>query len=346
MAESSLVRTAQRLPGQPQFRFEYRDHLKARVKYTLSAVKNRGGVFWLLLGGFAFSVNGTVSKLILTNGLSGWRLAQIRALGAAAIMIAFMFIKKRNEMKVKWREVPKLIAYGAIGIALVNVGYFIGIARMHVSIALIIEFTAPIWVALWVKFVRREHVANSMWLALLVSIFGLAIVAQIWQGLTLDLIGLIASFVSAHALAAYLLIGEKIKGRHTASAMLTWGLIGAAIFWLVTIPFWTFPTSIFSTQIDLQGKLAGTLVPGWAIILWIVTMGTLVPYICVILGLRKTSAAIAGVVSMSEAIMAGIIAWFWLGESWNLIQLIGGALVISGIILAERSRSTQNLLVG
>ena len=316
------------------------------MKYTLSAVKNRGGAFWLLLGAFVFSVNGTVAKLVLTNGLSSWRLAQIRAVGAAVIMIAYMLLFKRHELKVKWREVPQLLIYGAVGIAMVNVGYFLAIARMHVSIALIIEFTAPLWVALWVKFVRKERVSNAMWLALLVSIMGLVIVAQVWRGLTLDGFGIIAALLSAFALAAYLLIGEKIKGKHSTASMLTWGLIGAAVFWLLTIPFWNYPTEIFNKQIDVQGKLAGTLVPGWTLVLWVIIMGTIVPYICVVLGLRKTSAAVSGVISMSEAVIAGVIAWIWLDESWNLIQLIGGALVIIGIILAERSRVTQNLLVG
>ena len=346
MAESSSLHMALRLRGQRQSHFGYRDQIKARVKYTLSDVKNRAGVLWLLLGGFAFSVNGTVSKLVLTNGLSGWRLAQIRAIGAAIIMIVYVLIKKRSELKVKLREIPQLIIYGAVGIALVNVGYFIGIARMHVSITLIIEFTAPIWVALWVKFIRKEHVANSMWLSLLVSIIGLITIAQVWQGLTLDAVGLMAAFLSAFALAAYFLIGEKIKDNHSATSMLTWGLIGAAVFWLLTIPIWSYPTEIFTKQIDLQGKLVGTTLPGWSLVAWVVIMGTIVPYICVIQGLRKTSAAVAGVISMSEAIMAGAIAWFWLGESWNLIQLIGGALVIAGIFMAERSRITQNLLVG
>ena len=309
-------------------------------------MKNRDGVFWLLLGGFAFAVNGTVSKLVLNTGFSSWRLSQIRAVAAALIMLTYMLIARRSEMRVKAKELPRLFIFGAVGIALVNVGYFIGISKLHVSFALIIEFTAPIWVALWVKFVRKDRVANSMWISLAVSLVGLGLISQIWNGLTLNVIGLISAFLSAFALATYLLIGEQIKGNHTAAAMLTWGLIGAAIFWLITIPFWNFPTEIFSKQIDLEGKLTGTFVSGWVLLLWIIVLGTIVPYTCVVLGLRKTSAAVAGVIAMSEAIMAGIIAWIWLGESWNLIQLIGGAFVIAGIALAERSRTvTQNPLV-
>lgn len=346
MAGSSLLRMAQRQPGQPQFRNEYRDQIKARVKYTLSAVKNRGGAFFLILGAFVFSVNGIVSKLLLTNGLSSWRLAQIRAIGAAIIMVTFMLLFKRDEIKVKLREVPNLIIYGSVGIALVNVGYFIAIARMPVGIALIIEMTAPVWVAVWVKFVRKEYVAKSMWLALFVSIFGLILVAQIWDGLTLDGVGLAAAFISAFTLASYLLIGEKIKGRHSATGMITWGFIGASVFWLVTLPLWTYPTEIFSSEIDVQGKLSGVMAPGWILVLWVVVLGTVLPYIFVVQGLRKTSATVAGVISMSEAVMAGAIAWIWLNEKWSLAQLIGGAFVIAGILLAERSRATQNLLVG
>ena len=337
---------AQRRLGQPQFRYEYRDQIKARVKYTLSDVKKRGGAFFLILGAFVFSVNGIVSKLLLTNGLESFRLAQIRALGAALIMVIFMVIFKRNEIKVKLREVPNLLIYGAIGIALVNVGYFIAISRLPVGIALIIEMTAPVWVAVWVKFVRKEFVAKSMWLALFVSIFGLIMVAQVWDGLTLDGIGLAAAFISAFTLATYLLMGEKIKGRHSATGMITWGFIGASLFWLLTVPVWTFPTDIFSQRIDVQGKLSGVMAPGWILVLWVVVLGTVLPYIFVVEGLRRSSATVAGAISMSEAVIAGAIAWIWLNESWNLIQLIGGVLVITGILLAERSRTTQSLLVG
>lgn len=337
---------ARRQPGQPQFHFEYRDQIKARVKYTLSAVKNRGGAFFLIFGAFIFSVNGIVSKLVLTNGLSSWRLAQIRAVGAAIIMVSYMLIFKRNELKVSRREIPQLLIYGAVGIALVNVGYFIAISRMPVGIALIIEMTAPVWVAVWVKFVRKEFVANSMWLALLVSISGLILVAQVWDGLTLDGIGLLTAFISAFTLASYLLIGEKIKKRHSASGMLTWGFIGASVFWLITVPIWSYPTEIFSKKIDVQGQLSGVLAPGWVLVLWVVILGTVLPYIFVVEGLRRSSATVAGAISMSEAVIAGAIAWIWLNESWNLIQLIGAAFVITGIFLAERSRSTQIPLVG
>jgi drug/metabolite transporter (DMT)-like permease len=346
MAESSLLRMAQRLLGQPQFHFGYRDQIKARVKYTLSAVKNRGGAFWLLLGAFSFAVNATASKLIMSAGLSSWRLAQIRAIGSGLIMVIFMLVLKRNELKVKLREIPKLLIYGAVGVALVNIFYFIAIAKLPVGIALIIEFTAPIWIAIWIKFVRKGEVAKSMWGALALSLFGLALVAQIWRGLTLDGIGLIAAILDAFALAAYLMIGESIKGQHSATSMVTWGLIGASVFWLITIPLWTFPKEIFVQQIELQGKLPNISVPGWGLLLWIITVGTILPYACVVIGLRKTSATIAGVISMSEAIMAGIIAWIWLGESWNLIQLIGAFAVIAGIIIANRSRTTQIPLVG
>ncbi len=302
-------------------------------------LKNHRGELYLLIGALTFSVNGIFSTVVLEH-MSAFRLAQIRAITAALILISFALIKRREWLKITRAEIPLLIAYGVVGFALVNVGYFLGIERgLPLGLVLILEFTAPIWVVLWIKYVRKGFVARDMWVAIALALAGLVLVAKVWDGFSFDLLGTAGALGSAFALTAYFLMGEKVlKNRPPLSATIL-GLSVAGTFWAFVLPLWNFPTEIFTTQMDIHGYLAGTLFPGWALLLWVIVMGTIVPYIFVISGLSLLSASKSSVIGMLEPVLASAFAWIWLSQGWDLIQIIGAVVVLVGIYLADRSKS-------
>ena len=301
-------------------------------------MKHRGELY-LFLGALTFSVNGIFSTVVLEH-MSAFRLAQIRAISAFTILFLFALIFRRELLRISKRELPIAIAYGIIGFALVNVGYFLGIERgLPLGLVLVLEFTAPIWIALWIKYVRKGFVARDMWVAIALSLLGLLLVTKIWDGFTFDLLGLVGALGSAFALTGYFLIGEKFgTGRHPMSSTII-GLGIAGTFWAIVLPIWKFPTAIFTAKMDIHGYLAGHLFPGWLLLLWVVVMGTIVPYLFVISGLRLLSASKSSVIGMLEPVLAGIFAWIWLNQSWDSIQLVGAAIVLIGIYLADRSKS-------
>jgi drug/metabolite transporter (DMT)-like permease len=302
-------------------------------------IKNHRGELYLFLGALTFSVNGIFSTVVLEH-MSAFRLAQIRAISAFTILFLFALLFRRELLRISKRELPLALAYGVVGFALVNVGYFLGIERgLPLGLVLVLEFTAPIWIALWIKYLRKGFVAKDMWVAIALSLLGLLLVTRIWDGFKFDLIGLAGALGSAFALTGYFLIGEKFgAGRHAMSSTII-GLGIAGAFWAIVLPIWNFPTAIFATKMDIHGYLAGDLFPGWMLLLWIVVMGTIVPYLFVISGLRLLSASKSSVIGMLEPVLAGIFAWIWLNQSWDAIQLIGAAIVLIGIYLADRSKA-------
>ena len=302
-------------------------------------LKNHRGELYIFLGALTFTINGIVSTVVLEE-LSAFRLAQIRAISAFILLFIFTLIFKRDLLRLSKKEIPLAIAYGVVGFALVNVGYFIGIERgLPLGLVLVIEFTAPIWVVLWIKYVRGGQVANDMWLAIALSLLGLILLTKIWDGFKFDLLGLAAAVGSAFALAGYFLMGKKFgDNRHPLGSTVI-GLGVASLFWLLVLPIWNFPEEIFSTQLDLRGYLAGNQYPGWLLLLWVVVMGTIVPYLFVISGLRILSASKSSVLGMIEPVMAGALAWVWLNQSWDFIQLVGAVVVLVGIYIADRSKS-------
>ena len=297
------------------------------------------GEFYLIMGGLIFSFNGVISTVVLDH-ISPFRLAQVRAIGAFFILLAIALFIDRGSLTAPKKLIPKLAAYGIVGFAAVQAGYFLGIQRgIPLSLVLIIEFTAPIWIALWIKYVRKTFVPPSMWGAIALSLLGLILLAQVWNGLSFDLIGLLGALFSAFALTAYFLIGKSFGTSRSALSLTVWGLGMASLTWITSMPIWQFPFEVFSIDMDLKGVFAGSTLPGWVLLLWIVTVGTIVPYLFVISGLRLLSASTSSVIGMLEPVFAGIFAWMWLQQSWNGIQLIGAVVVLVGIYIADRARS-------
>jgi drug/metabolite transporter (DMT)-like permease len=300
--------------------------------------KHRGELY-LVIGAIFFSLNGVIVTLVLDH-MTTFRLAQVRALGTFFLLFLITYIQDRNSLKAERREIPTLLFYGVFGYAMVQLGYFIGISRgVPLSLVLIIEFTAPIWIVLWIKFVRKSVVAKDMWVAIALSLLGLILVAKAWQGFVFDLIGTLGALGAALALAVYFLMSQSQGTKRSAQAMVVWGMGVAGLFWSLVLPIWNFPTAIFSTEINLQGRFSDFSAPGWLLIAYIIVFGTLVPYLFVVGGIRRLSASTSSVIGMLEPVIAGVFAWIWLSQSWSAIQLFGGAIVLIGIYIADRAKT-------
>jgi len=300
--------------------------------------KHRGELY-LVIGALFFSLNGVIVTLVLDH-MTTFRLAQARAIGTFFLLFLITFIQDRNSLKAERREIPTLIFYGVFGYAMVQLGYFIGISRgVPLSLVLIIEFTAPIWIVLWIKFVRKSVVAKDMWVAIALSLLGLILVAKVWQGFSFDLIGTFGALGAALALAIYFLMSQSQGTKRSAQAMVVWGMGIAGLFWSLVLPIWNFPTEIFTTEINLQGRFSDYSAPGWLLIAYIIVFGTMVPYLFVVGGIRRLSASTSSVIGMLEPVIAGVFAWIWLSQSWSAIQLAGGAIVLIGIYIADRAKN-------
>jgi drug/metabolite transporter (DMT)-like permease len=305
----------------------------------LAVLTKLRGEIYLFFGAFLFAFNGIISKIVLLDEISAWRLTQIRTGGAFVILFTFFIIFKRNELKPTKAELPWLILFGFVGVAMVQALYFVAIERMYIGIALLIEFTAPIWILLFLRFVLKKHVPKGLWYAIALAFTGLLLITQIWSGLSVDQIGLLAAFFDALALAGYFLIGDLLGKTKSSGAIATWGFGVASLLLVFALPVWNFPVAALTSEMNLLGRFESYELPGWVLILWIVVMGTIAPYLLVISGLKILSASTASIFGMIEPVLAGMFAWWWLNESLTTAQLIGCVIVILGIGIADRARS-------
>lgn len=312
---------------------------RGRAATTRTAV----GVLAVVVASLLFAVNGTVSKLAMQAGLTPTRLVELRSLGAALVLVAALLVTARSRPGParglpRGRELLGLAVLGVVGMAMVQWLYFVAISRLPVGLALLIEYTAPLLVALWARFVLREEVRARVWWALAACLSGLTLVAQVGDGIRLDLLGLLAAAGAAVALATYYLMGARVvRDRDPLSAQ-TWSMVFAAAFWVVLQPLWTFRAEVLTDDVALPGALAGAELPLWVLLAYVVVLGTVVPYVLVLAGVVRLGAARTGVLGMLEPVAASAAAWWVLSESMTWVQLVGGAVVLAGIALAETAR--------
>ena len=301
-------------------------------------LKNLRHEIYLVFGSLFFAISSIPAKLAMESGLSAWRLTQIRTIGAFLVLFIYVYLKNKQSLKIKAKELPILIVFGVFGFAAVNLLYFLAIQRLNVGIALIIEFTAPIWIALWMRFIQKKLVSKLMWWGLVIGLTGLVLIAQVWRGLTLDGLGVLFAVLDAFALTIYFLVGEKLVGVKSSEATMAWGLGISSAFFAIIQPWWTFPFEEMGNIVDLTGRLSGISLPTFYLVLWVIVFGTAIPYFLVLNGLRGLSAAKTSSIGMLEPVLGGIFGWIFLYENLNFIQSIGVVVVLVGIFLANRAR--------
>jgi drug/metabolite transporter (DMT)-like permease len=278
-----------------------------------------------------FGVNGTVSKVVLGSGISSGQLTEVRCAGALSGPT------RPGSLRLRLAELPLLAALG-VGLALVQWSYFFAIHRLDIGIALLIQYIAPILVALWARFVFHEEVRRRIWAALALSLTGLALIVEIWHGGRLSRPGVAACVVAAVTYAAYVLIAERGVRVRDPISLSAWGFLFATVFWTVAAPWWSFPTARVDDRVSLLGHLASRHLPVWAMLLWVVVLGAIVPFGLIVGALRHISATRAGITAMLEPVVAIVVAWAWLGEALDGVQLSGAALTLLGIGLAQSAR--------
>jgi drug/metabolite transporter (DMT)-like permease len=296
-----------------------------------------GYALTLAAAGF-FAVNGTVSTLALQAGIPATRLTALRCTGAAVALLVVLALVAPARLRVAWREVPFLALFGVVGVALTQFLYYVAIGRMPVGIALVFEMTAPVFIALYIWLVRREQVRSRLWLALLLSLSGLVLVAEVWQdGGSLDPLGVAAALVAALCVATYYLMGERGTVTRDPVALTCWSFVAAAVFWAVAAPWWQFDAGVLAERVPVS--LGSTQVPLWLLVAWIVVLGAVVPFWLSIAALQHLAPTAAGLVATVEPVFASIVAWLWLEQVLSGWQVAGGAVVLTGIVLAQTARS-------
>jgi drug/metabolite transporter (DMT)-like permease len=263
----------------------------------------------------------------------------VRCAGGAVLFFAAAALTRRSSLRLERQELPWLLAFGILGLAFVQFLFFVGIERLDIGVAIVLQYLSPVWVALWARFVVKQPVRRRLWYGLALALAGLTLVVELWSGVSLDGVGVGASLLGSLTYAAYILLAERslAHGRDVLS-LLAWGFAFATLFWTFAQPWWSFPAGLFDDDVSLLGRLDDVTVPFWLLVAWIVVLGTFVPFILMVAALHHIPATRATIVAMLEPVLAAIVAFAWLEEDLTAGQIAGGVLVLVGVGIAQSAR--------
>ena len=273
--------------------------------------------------------NAIIASGAFDRGVTPAQLASARVVVAFVPLFLFLAVARRDLLRPPRAAVPWLVAFGACLVA-VNFAYYEAISRVPVGVAISLQYTAPVIIVAGTALVGRAATSAGTWIAAILTLAGAVLVSGALTGSggrTLDPAGIVAGIGSAVSYGGYLLTAEAggRRGAHPAQTLLI-GFAVAIAAWTFLLPLWSWPVALLGDPDVLWRVVAVGLV------------GTLLPFALTVSALRILSSAVAGIATTTEPVLAAALAWLFLQQELTATQLVGGALVVAGVLLAQVSR--------
>jgi drug/metabolite transporter (DMT)-like permease len=237
-----------------------------------------------------------------------------------------------QRIKLPTRDLAYCLVLGTLGVAVSNYFYYVAIQRTNVATAIIVQYTAPVWVLLYVVARRQQKLTAQKVTAVALAVTGIALVIDVLgsrsgPALHLDPYGLMAALLASFSFAFYNVGGHGILARHDRWRVLVWTLTAATVFWLIVNPPWKI--------------VAAHYVPAQWLFLFVFSMlSVLGAFSLYFLGLQHLEPTRAIIASCLEPVFSILLAALLLGEVLRPIQILGIILVLAAIVIVQRPGST------
>jgi DME family drug/metabolite transporter len=237
-----------------------------------------------------------------------------------------------QRIKLPSRDLAYCLVLGTLGVAVSNYFYYVAIQRTNVATAIIVQYTAPVWVLLYVVARRQQKLTAQKVTAVALAVTGIALVIDVLgsrsgSALHLDPYGLMAALLASFSFAFYNVGAHGILARHDRWRVLVWTLTAAAVFWLMVNPPWKI--------------VAAHYAPAQWLFLFVFSMlSVLAAFSLYFLGLQHLEPTRAIIASCLEPVFSILLAALLLGEVLRPIQILGIVLVLAAIVIVQRPGST------
>ena len=301
----------------------------------------------VLAAAACFIFNAGVSRVVLRAGVDPAVLTTIRVTGATLVFAGWAAAARRSALRPpRGRHLAVVVLLGVVGVAGIQWTYFVAIDRLPVGLALLLQFTGPILVAVYARLVRHEHVRPRAWAGLVVATVGLGLVARVWEGLAFDGLGVLAGFGAAVCFATYFLVAETGVRTEDPLAVVFWSFAVATLTMNVVQPLTGVDVEVIGSSVSMLGALDGWVVAVWLLLAWVVVVGTVTPFALELHALQLLPATTVVGLAMLEPVGVNVLGWAWFGERLDAVQLVGAAGVVVAIGLAQTARSEPAPVAG
>ncbi len=252
-------------------------------------------------------------------------IAQSRTTISLLIFAPILLLRRGGAtLRISRRDFWLCLAIGILGMAGSNFFYYLAIQRTNVATAIILQYTAPIWVLLYmvVRGLQRATVRRVASVALAVVGSALAIGVVGGSGFKLDTLGVVAAQLAALAFGYYTVAGSDLLQRYDRWRILLFAFLGAALFWQLVNPPWKIIAAHYT-----GGQ--------WIFLIVFAITSVLLPFSLYFGGLGHLDATRAIVTSCLEPVFSIVIAAVALGEGVGPLQVAGIAIVLIATIVVQ-----------
>jgi len=290
------------------------------------------GYLYVITAALMWASSGTAGKALFDAGMSPFDLVQIRVTLASAILFLVFLIVSRDLLHIRPRDIPFFLFLGGVVMAVVTGSYLYTISKIQVAAAILIQYLAPIFVAIFSMLFWKEQPTFLKITALFLAFGGCFLVVGGYnlELLQMNLLGILGGITSAITFAGYSLLGERAMHRYKPWTVLFYALAFAALAWHV----------VYSPFTYLK---AGYSLAQWGWIFYISIVGTILPFGLFFAGINYIRSTRASITATLEPIFAGFLAFLLLGERLLLLQIIGGCMVIVAIVLLQLQQEHDEL---
>jgi drug/metabolite transporter (DMT)-like permease len=236
-----------------------------------------------------------------------------------------------QRIKLPTPDLIQCLILGMLGVAASNYFYYVAIQKTSVAIAIIVQYTAPVWVLLYVVARGQQKFSLQKVAAVAVALAGIALTIGVVGAKSggnssatvhLDSYGLLAALLASFSFAFYNVGGHRILARHDRWRVLVWTLMSAAVFWQFVNPPWKVVAAHYAPA-------------QWAFLFVFSMISVLGSFSLYFLGLQHLEPTRAIIVSCLEPVFSILLAAALLGEGLRPIQTLGIVLVLLAIVIVQ-----------
>jgi drug/metabolite transporter (DMT)-like permease len=305
--------------------------------HVMAVRRARAGLAFAVLAAASFGLSGALAAGLLDTGWSPAALVLVRLGVGALTLVGPALVALRGRWTLLRANAGFLLSFGLVAGAGVQFAYFSAVDRLPVAIAILIEYAAPVAVVGWLW--ARHHQAPSRRTVggAAVAIAGLLLVLDVFSVGSVDGLGVLWALGGMVGCAFFFVVSSGEDNGLPPIVLAAGGLVvGSVALGLAGVLGF-----VDMTAGSGDAAYNGVAVPWWlpVLALGVVTAG--VAYVSGILASRALGARLASFVALFEVLFSVVFAWLLLGQLPTLVQLLGGALLLSGVVVVRAAESER-----
>ena len=291
----------------------------------------RGGLLLAVASAASFALSGSLARGLIDVGWSPGAVVLARIAIAALVIAPFVARTLRGRWGLLRRNARLVLLYGAVPVAGTQFAYFSAVAAMDVAPSLLIEYTAPAAIVVWLWLRHGERPRPLTLVGAGLAAVGLVLVLDLLSGADLALDGVLWALAAMLGAAAYFVMSADTRSGVPPLALagggLAVGAVGLGALGLVGV----LPMRATTTT----PTYAGEAVVWWLPFLGLGVVTAAIAYTTGIAASRRLGSRLASFVALLEVVAAVAFAWLLLGQLPGTLQFVGGAFILVGVIVVR-----------